>query len=199
MQCLQMDLLSWTTCVSLCSCTSGKSVSPFNFNIHTTPCVFCVCVVRIVILRLLLMYCVCVCVCPCSDIEAIIDVCVCVCSDIEAIIDVCVCVCVHAVIEGDYATCMQHLMHFPTVYEVNYLIQRSLHLRNPVRKGLLWKFTNYLSLSQSGAVCASLSEGVVTPSPPATSTPTSSHPHNSHTVTNTHPAPGAPRFQGKTG
>jgi hypothetical protein len=34
-------------------------------------------------------------------------------------------------IEGDYATCMHHLMHFPTVYEVNYLVQRSLHLRNP--------------------------------------------------------------------
>ncbi|CAI8025344.1 TBC1 domain family member 5 [Geodia barretti] len=34
-------------------------------------------------------------------------------------------------IEGDYATSMHHLMHFPTVYEVNYLIQRSLHLRNP--------------------------------------------------------------------
>ena len=36
------------------------------------------------------------------------------------------------VIDGDYTTCMHHLMHFPTVYEVNYLIQRSLHLRNPV-------------------------------------------------------------------
>lgn len=34
-------------------------------------------------------------------------------------------------IDGDYTTCMHHLMHFPTVYEVNYLIQRSLHLRNP--------------------------------------------------------------------
>ena len=42
-----------------------------------------------------------------------------------------------AVIEGDYAVCMHHLMHFPTVYEVNYLIQRSLHLRNPVREGLI--------------------------------------------------------------
>ena len=36
------------------------------------------------------------------------------------------------VIEGDYAVCMQHLMHFPPVYEVNYLVQRALHLRNPV-------------------------------------------------------------------
>ena len=42
-----------------------------------------------------------------------------------------------AVIEGDYAVCMRHLMHFPTVYEVNYLIQRALHLRNPVREGLM--------------------------------------------------------------
>ena len=37
-----------------------------------------------------------------------------------------------SVIEGDYAVCMQHLMHFPPVYEVNYLVQRALHLRNPV-------------------------------------------------------------------
>lgn len=37
------------------------------------------------------------------------------------------------VIEGDYAVCMQHLMRFPAVYEVNYLVQRALHLRNPVR------------------------------------------------------------------
>ena len=42
-----------------------------------------------------------------------------------------------AVIEGDYAVCMRHLMHFPTVYEVNYLVQRALHLRNPVRGGLI--------------------------------------------------------------
>ena len=40
--------------------------------------------------------------------------------------------CPSAVIEGDYAVCMQHLMHFPPVYEVNYLVQRALHLRNPV-------------------------------------------------------------------
>ncbi|XP_064397885.1 TBC1 domain family member 5-like [Halichondria panicea] len=32
---------------------------------------------------------------------------------------------------GDYSTCMQYLMHFPPVYEVNYLVQRALHLRNP--------------------------------------------------------------------
>lgn len=37
-----------------------------------------------------------------------------------------------AVIEGDYAVCMQHLMRFPVVYEVNYLVQRALHLRSPV-------------------------------------------------------------------
>ena len=49
----------------------------------------------------------------------------------------CVClfvlyVCVFVVIEGDYAVCMQHLMRFPALCEVNYLVQRALHLRNPV-------------------------------------------------------------------
>lgn len=38
----------------------------------------------------------------------------------------------HTVTGGDYSTCMQYLMHFPPVYEVNYLVQRALHLRNPV-------------------------------------------------------------------
>ena len=35
-------------------------------------------------------------------------------------------------IEGDYAVCMQHLMRFPALCEVNYLVQRALHLKNPV-------------------------------------------------------------------
>lgn len=47
---------------------------------------------------------------------------------------VCVAMLMHireVLIEGDYAVCMQHLMRFPVVYEVNYLVQRALHLRNP--------------------------------------------------------------------
>jgi hypothetical protein len=56
-------------------------------------------------------------------------------ADGPSLVDyMCVSMLIHireVLIEGDYATCMHHLMHFPTVYEVNYLIQRSLHLRNP--------------------------------------------------------------------
>ena len=79
-------------------------------------------------------------------------------------------VCVHSVIEGDYATSMHHLMHFPTVYEVNYLIQRSLHLRNPVRRELnatswfvlaltssLFSFPSFIFSSSSLTLSLSLS------------------------------------------
>ena len=47
------------------------------------------------------------------------------------------------VIEGDYAVCMQHLMHFPPVYEVNYLVQRALHLRNPVSRVIMTVESNH--------------------------------------------------------
>ena len=42
----------------------------------------------------------------------------------------------HSVVSGDYTLCMQHLMRFPNVYEVNYLVQRALHIRSPVRHHL---------------------------------------------------------------
>ena len=61
----------------------------------------------------------------------------------------------HTVIEGDYATCMHHLMHFPTVYEVNYLIQRSLHLRNPVRKEL--NATSWFVLTLTSSLFSNIS------------------------------------------
>lgn len=36
------------------------------------------------------------------------------------------------VLAGDYSTCMQLLMHYPTMYEVSDLIQKALSLKNPV-------------------------------------------------------------------
>lgn len=34
---------------------------------------------------------------------------------------------------GDYSACMQLLMRYPTVYEVSDLVQKALHLRNPIQ------------------------------------------------------------------
>ncbi len=86
------------------------------------------------------------------------------------------------VIEGDYAVCMQHLMQFPTVYEVNYLVQRSLHLRNPVSAHSPGSCRPTLPSPLSSPVdCLRSTTHLVLPPQPRDSHPLSSSPTCSHT------------------